>query len=152
MRQLFNSLAITVCLLAAPVLAADSQVAESIVPAAEGASYVDAAASGAGPGEWEAEADAPLGPELELLNPALDVAAEANEPPGGPTFGYNTTQSSTTWVPGNNDRFGIVSLESFASLGLGEVGGVVTGLGFHFLDGPVRTDMPPRLFDFTIGY
>jgi hypothetical protein len=44
------------------------------------------------------------------------------------------------------------SLESFPTLAAGETSGVVIGTGFHFLAGPLVTDMPPRLFDFQIGY
>src|SRR5690606_24615662 len=48
--------------------------------------------------------------------------------------------------------FGIVSLENLATLSVGDPSGMVAGFGVHFLDGPVRTEMPPRLFDFSIGY
>lgn len=67
-------------------------------------------------------------------------------------FGYNTVHGRTTWLPGDDDRFGIVSLEEIAMLQPGAPIGLVAGWGFHFLDGPVRTEMPPRLFDFTVGY
>ncbi|MEX2171306.1 MAG: hypothetical protein WD851_18445 [Pirellulales bacterium] len=68
------------------------------------------------------------------------------------TFGYNTTHSNTTWLPASDDEFGWVSLESHGALEMGTPGGIVGGIGFHFLDGPIRTEMPPRLFDFSIGY
>src|SRR5690606_27105375 len=60
--------------------------------------------------------------------------------------------SSTTWLPGHGDQFGWVSLMSGGTLGAAQTSGLVGGTNFHFLDGPVQTDMPPRLFDFLIGY
>jgi len=69
-----------------------------------------------------------------------------------PVLGYKTAASETTWLPASDDQFGWVSLENLATLRIGTPSGLVGGMGFHFLDGPVQTEMPPRLFDFTIGY
>jgi hypothetical protein len=89
---------------------------------------------------WEVET-----PDAPFTDP---LAAPQTPPP----FGYNLPRSSVSWLVGNGDEFGIVSLESFPTLPPGEKSGITTGLGFHFLAGPIRTDMPPRLFDFQIGY
>lgn len=67
-------------------------------------------------------------------------------------IGYHTERSSTTWLPGHDDQFGWVSLVSGGTLSATEPVGLVGGMNFHFLDGPVQTDMPPRLFDFLLGY
>jgi hypothetical protein len=67
-------------------------------------------------------------------------------------FSYNAAQSSTAWLPGDDDQFGMVSLENLGVLSVGEPSGMAAGFGVHFLDGPIRTEMPPRLFDFSIGY
>jgi hypothetical protein len=67
-------------------------------------------------------------------------------------FGYNLRQSDMTWLVGGGDTFGMFSLESYPTLDVSKISGIVVGSGFHFLAGPVRTDMPPRLFDFQIGY
>jgi len=72
-------------------------------------------------------------------------------PPPAYSFGYNTLSSAMTWLPRGNDRFGGFSYENFANHRMHDSIGLVSGFGVHFLDGPVRTDMPPRLFDFTIG-
>lgn len=66
-------------------------------------------------------------------------------------FGYNLRDDSTTWLVGGGDNFGMFSLESLPSLGQDQTWGVVSGIGIHWLNGPVQTDMPPRLFDFQIG-
>jgi hypothetical protein len=88
--------------------------------------------------------DTPLSGEL-LTEDAL-VAMEPFAP-----FGYRVRRSQTSWLPGGGDQFGMFSIESLPSLAQEETWGLVTGMGFHFLSGPVRTDMPPRLFDFQIG-
>jgi hypothetical protein len=56
-----------------------------------------------------------------------------------------------TWLPGHDDRFGWFSYESFGGTSVSNWPSLVTGFGVHFLDGPLQTDMPPRLFDFMIG-
>lgn len=67
-------------------------------------------------------------------------------------FGYNLRSSSTSWLLGGGNQFGIFTLESLPTLKPGEQTGVVTGIGLHWLSGPVQTDLPPRLFDFQIGW
>ncbi|MEZ6134948.1 MAG: hypothetical protein R3C53_08575 [Pirellulaceae bacterium] len=70
----------------------------------------------------------------------------------GDWLGYNATQSDTTWLTGNGDEFGMYSMESFPTLKVGTNSSLMLGTGFHFLNGPVATDMPPRLFDFQLAY
>jgi hypothetical protein len=67
-------------------------------------------------------------------------------------FGYNLRQSNTSWLVGNGDDFGMFSLESRPALPQRQVWGITSGIGFHFLGGPIQSDMPPRLFDFQIGF
>lgn len=105
---------------------------------------------------------APLSPEesVDLDGPivALDEAANANfaaimRPPSlGNAFGYDTATGGFSWIAEHDNGFGWVSLESFATLPSVIPRGLVTGFGVHFLDGPIVTDMPSRLFDFSIGY
>jgi hypothetical protein len=82
-----------------------------------------------------------------LLEPADDVV----DPGPFFPFGYKVRQSNTSWLVGNGDDFGMFSLESLTSLQQGKSWNIGTGIGFHFLGGPIQTDMPPRLFDFQIG-
>ncbi len=72
-------------------------------------------------------------------------------PPPAYSFGYNRVRSATTWIPGGDDRFGWFSYESLGGAKIDDLPSLVTGFGIHLLDGPVQTDMPPRLFDFSIG-
>jgi hypothetical protein len=89
---------------------------------------------------------------------ALDEAADADfaalmRPPTlGNAFGYDTATGGFSWIAEHDGGLGWVSLESFATLPSVIPRGLVTGFGAHFLDGPIVTDMPSRLFDFSIGY
>jgi hypothetical protein len=88
---------------------------------------------------------------LASLEPEEGIVYLEGGPPPAYSFGYNRVRSATTWLPGHDDRFGWFSYESFGGARLDGWPSLVTGFGVHFLDGPVRTDMPPRLFDFSIG-
>jgi hypothetical protein len=57
------------------------------------------------------------------------------------------------WMPGHRDRFGIFSSTGGSAVECEEWGGLtfLSGYGYHFLDGPVQTDMPSKVFDFTWG-
>lgn len=70
----------------------------------------------------------------------------------GDWLGYNSVKDDTTWLFGRGDDFGMFSLKSFPTLDLSDTSALVTGIGIHFLNGPIRTDMPPRLYDFLMGY
>jgi hypothetical protein len=97
-------------------------------------------------GEIELGRDGVLGPGV------LTGLAEGEiiDSPAFP-FGYNLRQSNTSWLVGNGDDFGMFSLESLPTLPQNRTWGIGSGMGFHFLGGPIQTDMPPRLFDFQIG-
>jgi hypothetical protein len=121
--------------------------------------------------EVEADGNRPIGFEQSLpqvdeqgepptsMESALPAGSDDNEgivnlsggPPPAYSFAYNRVRSATTWLPGDDDRFGWLSFESLGGAKIGDMPSLVTGFGFHLLDGPVQTDMPPRLFDFSIG-
>jgi hypothetical protein len=108
----------------------------------------------------------------ETLTDLEELAARAAEeeglvylgdgPPPAYSFGYNRVKSALTWIPGGDDDFGWLSYESFGGAQVNKLPSLVTGFGVHFLDGPVhrtnrpllspiQSDMPARLFDFSIG-
>jgi len=70
----------------------------------------------------------------------------------GDWLGYNSTSGDTTWIAGSGNSLGIVSLEAYPSLNLDEEHSIAIGTGFHFLNGPIVTDLPPRLFDLQMAY
>jgi hypothetical protein len=67
-------------------------------------------------------------------------------------WGYRYGTNSTGWIVGDGDQFGMVSLGTDHYRTRGEDSGLGAGLMFHFLGGPVQTDMPPRVFDFSLAY
>jgi hypothetical protein len=87
-------------------------------------------------------ADEPLGADL------TESDLQTMRPWG---FGYNLRKDDTSWLVGGGDNFGMFSLESYPLLPPDKTWGVVSGVGIHWLGGPVRTDLPPRLLDFQIG-
>jgi hypothetical protein len=89
----------------------------------------------------------------ELADIAMeeDIVFLGDGPPPAYSFGYNRVRSAMTWLPGRNDDFGWFSYESSGGTDINEWPSLITDFGVHFLDGPVQTDMPPRLFDFAIG-
>lgn len=62
-------------------------------------------------------------------------------------------QGGMEWIPGHRDRFGMFSLtgESINNWESWEGVSSTSGMGFHFLNGPVSSDLPARLFDFSWG-
>jgi hypothetical protein len=83
----------------------------------------------------------------------LDGKAEERPAPSLSDFmGYRYASSSLNWIPGGGDQFGYFSIEwnHYIKSGINNDAGV--GMGFYFLSGPDQTDMPPRVYDFSIGY
>jgi hypothetical protein len=66
--------------------------------------------------------------------------------------GYRVSSAGMSWTLGDGDQFGSFALEANPYLEAGIESGLVLGLGFRFLSGPERTDMPPRVYDFSVGY
>jgi hypothetical protein len=56
------------------------------------------------------------------------------------------------WIIGKGDELGIFSLQFLSGSGtlLGS-GGLDLDGAVHFISGPVRTDLPPRVYDLTLG-
>ncbi len=87
----------------------------------------------------------------------MPLEVEASDVPSKPDpldafLGYRSHSNSFDWIAGNGDQFGTFSLNSDHYQKSGANHGFDVGFGFHFLSGPVRTDMPPRVFDFSIAY
>ena len=67
-------------------------------------------------------------------------------------WGYRYGTSSLDWIIGSGDQFGMFSLNGDHYQRAGVESGLGVGLGFHFVGGPVQTEMPPRLYDFSLAY
>ncbi len=103
------------------------------------------------------ESDAPDGSDEGLVINLLPTPGDDGEAcgpylPSEHVLGYNTSAGGMTWIPASDDDFGWFSWEHSATLGGQQTSGLVAAMNFHFLNGPVRTEMPPRLFDFVAGY
>lgn len=101
-----------------------------------------------------------IGPLIDLTKPgSLDGAVEtdpldeASEPiPLDAFLGYRYETGSLDWILGSDDQFGMFSLKWDHYQPPGVKHGIDVGLQFHFLNGPVQTDMPARVYDFSIAY
>jgi hypothetical protein len=90
-------------------------------------------------------------PKGKLIN--LDGSAVTKPAPLlGDFMGYRYSTDALEWIPGSGDQFGIFSalLDRYQPSGVQN--GIVAGFGFHVFSGPVQSDMPPRAYDFSIGY
>jgi hypothetical protein len=86
------------------------------------------------------------------------VTLPAVQAPAVPISDFSDTRwraalSRTQWMPGHRDRFGMFSLVGESGVAWENWGGLMStsGYGFHFLNGPVSTDLPSKVFDFTWG-
>jgi|GEM_PF-6509624 len=86
-----------------------------------------------------------------------ETAGRLSKIPGRP---YNASGwysapdwGSTTWRPGRGNRFGDFSLEGVSADPIKFLDGLslTHGTGIHFLTGPTKADMPPRVFDLKMG-
>ncbi len=102
-------------------------------------------------GEPAQAPDEPLPPDTpaiidtsEVEGPCPDLLHEF--------WGYRYSRCTTSWIVGDGDRFGMVSLVNDHFKSRGEDGGLGLGAKIHFLAGPERTDMPPHVFDFSVAW
>jgi hypothetical protein len=100
----------------------------------------------------ESDEQQPTEPQLDVFEDSTEGVIYLNGgPPPAYSFGYNRMRGALTWIPGQDDRFGWLSYETLGSASIDSGPSLITDFGIHLLDGPVQTDMPPRLFDFSIG-
>lgn len=81
-----------------------------------------------------------------------ELADELRVPSLSDFVGYRYSTSSLNWIPGGGDQFGMFSIAWDHYQGAGFKDGIGVGMDFNFLAGPKQTDMPPRVYDFSIGY
>jgi hypothetical protein len=88
-------------------------------------------------------------PSLDLGTTLLPELLSANQVP---YTDYRFDESDVTYMPGNGDQFGWVSLHSGLYNHKGYRSGLITGMNVHFLSGPNSVALPARLYDFSLGY
>jgi hypothetical protein len=87
------------------------------------------------------------------LSPTDSPDADTRPSPGLTEFwGYRSSESELNWIVGDGNQFGdfLIKWDHYQPRGIAS--GLGVGLGFHFLGGPAVTDMPPRLYDFSLSY
>jgi hypothetical protein len=67
-------------------------------------------------------------------------------------FGYRYSESSLDWIPGTAQEFGMFSINYDHYQPAGFTQGLGIGMSFNFLCGPVQSDMPPILYNFSGAY
>lgn len=65
---------------------------------------------------------------------------------------YRSATTSMTFLSGAPGEFGMTSLEAPFYSGRSSTGDLGGGIGVHFLSGPEAIDLPPRLYDLSLGY
>ena len=99
--------------------------------------------------------DTPIGGELPPTGKSVNLDGSTEAKPAaslGDFMGYRYSSDALEWIPGGGNQFGIFSvlLDRYQQSGIQN--GIMTGFGFHVFSGPVQSDMPPRAYDFSIGY
>jgi hypothetical protein len=93
-----------------------------------------------------------------ITNAPISLDGSAATPPVATLrdfMGYRYETSSLNWIPGGANQFGMFSIawDHYVKSGITSCfGSIGIGMDFNFLSGPVQTDMPPRVFDFSIAY
>jgi hypothetical protein len=65
---------------------------------------------------------------------------------------YREHTSLQSYMPGDGDQFGWIDLETSPYLRRKQKSGWTTAIGLHLLSGPNAAPLPPRLWDFVLGY
>ncbi len=69
-----------------------------------------------------------------------------------PYLNYRSDEESISYLPGDGDNFGWLSFESSPYVRRGYHSGFTTAFNMHLLSGPNAFPLPPRLYDFSLGY
>jgi len=65
---------------------------------------------------------------------------------------YHPGETMYSYLPGNGENFGWIDIQSTPYLARGATSGITGMINLHLLAGPESTPIPPRLWDFLIGY
>ncbi|MBM3964952.1 MAG: hypothetical protein FJ308_07755 [Planctomycetes bacterium] len=65
---------------------------------------------------------------------------------------YRDRASIADYMPGDGEQFGWIDFQSTPYLPRGQSSGLTTAMGLHLLSGPNSVPLPPRLWDFILGY
>ncbi len=69
-----------------------------------------------------------------------------------PYLNYRSAEQSLSYLPVDVDQFGWLSFGSSPYVERGTKSGITTAFNMHLLSGPSVVPLPPRLYDFSLGY
>lgn len=69
-----------------------------------------------------------------------------------PYSAYRSEQSALAWLPGGGEQFGWLDWYSDPYLRRDKKHGLTGAFNVHWLSGPISSPLPPRLYDFMLGY
>ncbi len=69
-----------------------------------------------------------------------------------PYLNYRSAEQSLSYLPGDNNQFGWLSFGSSPYVERGTKSAITTAFNMHLLSGPSVVPLPPRLYDFSLGY
>lgn len=71
-----------------------------------------------------------------------------------PLISHKRATAGVTWLPGSGDDLGIFTLSLSETLETPRYEGftITPRFGVHYLDGPVRTDLPARVYDTSVAF
>ena len=81
-----------------------------------------------------------------------DCTAQACVPRTRRFTNYRQREGILSYMPGNGEQFGWIDFEVSPYLDRGAKSGLTTGIALHLLSGPTSVALPPRLWDFVLGY
>lgn len=65
---------------------------------------------------------------------------------------YRQRESTLGYIPGDGDQFGWIDFDNTPYLDERDQSGFAASIGLHLLSGPNVVPLPPRLWDFALGY
>lgn len=65
---------------------------------------------------------------------------------------YRAGESTTSYMPGDGEQFGWLGFENSPYISPTHDSGITAGASLHLLSGPNSVPLPPRLWDFSLGY
>ncbi|WP_417378870.1 DUF6268 family outer membrane beta-barrel protein [Gimesia sp.] len=71
-----------------------------------------------------------------------------------PLISHKQADAGVTWLPGTGDELGIFSINLSETIELPRFEGfsVKPYFGVHYLDGPIQTDLPARVYDTSVAF
>ncbi len=110
------------------------------------------------PDVLDAEAREALGIPPQLLDDEQSWEEPGEEGADGETFvpliAHKSATAAISWLPGSGDELGIFSLSFSETAEFPRFEGFTTTprFGVHYLDGPVTTDLPARVYDTSVAF